>query len=528
MPYAIDLFCGAGGFSEGIIQAGFDIIFSSDKSSMVEETYTNRHRQLGLVEGRDTHFELADINDLTSERIFESINSLRYGNIFERGSVDAIFGGPPCQGFSRLGRRDSSDPRNMLFHEYLRIIRDVQPKYVVMENVTGILDMQMLDFPSVLGQGHYAGQNLVNDILSSELEGLGYTLLDVQTLNAANFGVPQQRNRVVFLAYRNDVEPINYPEINNNVRTTVFDALGDLYYNTDHEYATAYSTASVEGRTPSVETEHPIRRTNITNMEVSIHEPLVQERFSLYLQGENSRRAVNRLSETGINLLENAPNLFYDSLFQINSVQNSQEIIRILDNLNILENININDRWLHFTNRQLSSLSRFQALRNQDNFERTISSLALRLNSNRDTANTFWNAVNPNLNQTITEEDYQNQLLEGNFDEQVVRAIFTKKSIRTRLDADSVSPTMVTLPDDFIHPYFNRILTVREMARLQSFDDSFEFLGKRTTGGTQRALETPQYTQVGNAVPPLLARAIAAEVFNAIGRTNRRHNNIIQ
>lgn len=75
---------------------------------------------------------------------------------------------------------------------------------------------------------------------------------------------------------------------------------------------------------------------------------------------------------------------------------------------------------------------------------------------------------------------------------------------------------MVTLPDDFIHPFFNRILTVREMARLQSFDDSFQFLGKRTTGGSMRAKETPQFTQVGNAVPPLLAKAIATEAMKAI------------
>ena len=75
------------------------------------------------------------------------------------------------------------------------------------------------------------------------------------------------------------------------------------------------------------------------------------------------------------------------------------------------------------------------------------------------------------------------------------------------------SPTVLTLPDDLVHYDKNRILTVREMARLQSFDDSFEFLGKRTTGGARRKLETPQYTLVGNAVPPLLAKAIADEIM---------------
>lgn len=117
---------------------------------MVKATYVNRHEQLGLVEGFDTHFELADIRHLTAEKILREVNKLKYGNIFRKGNIDAFFGGPPCQGFSRLGKRDASDPRNMLFHEYLRLIRDVKPKYVVMENVTGILDMYMLDFPSIL------------------------------------------------------------------------------------------------------------------------------------------------------------------------------------------------------------------------------------------------------------------------------------------------------------------------------------------------------------------------------------------
>ena len=78
------------------------------------------------------------------------------------------------------------------------------------------------------------------------------------------------------------------------------------------------------------------------------------------------------------------------------------------------------------------------------------------------------------------------------------------------------SPTVVTLPDDFIHYASHRALTVREMARLQSFDDSFVFQGKRTTGGEMRKIETPQYTMVGNAVPPLMARAIGNVILENI------------
>ncbi len=92
----------------------------------------------------------------------------------------------------------------------------------------------------------------------------------------------------------------------------------------------------------------------------------------------------------------------------------------------------------------------------------------------------------------------------------------TKKRNYTVTDPDGQSTTITTMPDDFIHYDANRSLTVREMARLQSFDDSFVFQGKRATGGEKRKSETPQFTQVGNAVPPLMARAIATEILKKI------------
>ena len=90
--------------------------------------------------------------------------------------------------------------------------------------------------------------------------------------------------------------------------------------------------------------------------------------------------------------------------------------------------------------------------------------------------------------------------------------LLTKKNIRQRLDENMPAATVVTIADDYISPWESRTFSVREMARCQSFDDSFEFLGKRTTGGLLRRVEVPQYTQVGNAVPPLLAKAIVDEI----------------
>lgn len=103
------------------------------------------------------------------------------------------------------------------------------------------------------------------------------------------------------------------------------------------------------------------------------------------------------------------------------------------------------------------------------------------------------------------EQEPDNKLLTG-----------TNKRNYSCLSADKPSATIVTIGDDFTHYGADRSLTVREMARLQSFDDSFVFQGKRTTGGDRRKLETPQYTQVGNAVPPLMAHAIALEILKKI------------
>ena len=97
MPYAVDLFCGAGGCSEGLIQAGFHILFSSDISDMVELTYCNRHEQLGLIQGKNTWFERSDIRNLTGETIKNCIESLEIFKGKKMPEIDLMIGGPSCQ-----------------------------------------------------------------------------------------------------------------------------------------------------------------------------------------------------------------------------------------------------------------------------------------------------------------------------------------------------------------------------------------------------------------------------------------------
>lgn len=434
MPYAIDLFCGAGGCSEGLIQAGFHILFSSDISAMVEVTYRHRHEQLGLVQGKNTWFERSDIKDLTGEDIHKHIADLEIFKDKEVPDIDLMIGGPSCQGFSRAGRRDKSDPRNMLFGEYVRVISEVRPKYIVLENVEGFVDMQFLGYKGLTGI-EYPDGSVTPDILTSELHEIGYQTLEPRILNAADYGVPQRRNRIIFIGYREDMEPPQYPEptVSPENYLTLQDAIGDLI--TDKKTKkkvnpslTQYQLDSINGRTPDIN-GNPISAPKTMNTELSRITKVVEERFTLFKPGETGTYLKRRVMTEGIDISDKP------ALIQLCSEQ---------------------------------------------------------------------------LN--MSEDEVVKLYKSGMATKEQAEVLLTKKNIRQRWDPKQPSATVVTIADDYISPWEPRTFSVREMARCQSFDDSFEFLGKRTTGGLQRRVEIPQYTQVGNAVPPLLAKAIALEI----------------
>lgn len=439
MPNAIDLFCGAGGMSEGLIQAGFHILFSSDINPDVQRTYMNRHEQLGLHQGVNTYFHRGDIRELTGNLINEKIANLEIFRNQDVPEIDAVFGGPPCQGFSRAGRRDPNDPRNMLFREYLRVINEVRPRYVVLENVTGFMDTKFYGFEGVTGYQYPDGE-IVPNILMHEFQLIGYHTLEPRILNAAHYGVPQRRNRVIVMAYRNDMIPPVYPEPTHNDDTalTIADAISDLIRNEDirnqvHNIDTDFQIASREGRTPDVNGNTINSNGVIHNNEVSAHQQIIAERFALFREGEDGAGLKNRVMSEGIDI-SNYPALINHC---VNAMGLEQEQV----------------------------IELFRA---------------------------------------------------GNVSRENVDILLTKKNIRTRLDRNKPSATVMTIADDYISPFEPRTFSVRELARLQSFDDSFEFLGKRTTGGLRRRVEVPQYSQVGNAVPPLLARAVANEIMRVL------------
>ncbi|MEK4701965.1 DNA (cytosine-5-)-methyltransferase [Solibacillus sp. FSL R7-0668] len=558
--YAIDLFCGAGGFSEGILQAGFHIVFSSDRSPYVQQTYEARHNQLGLIQGENTFFKLSDIRDLEGEEILNCINSLSLfksnSKTFRPRDIDAIFGGPPCQGFSVAGKRDKSDPRNMLFREYLRVINYLMPKYIVMENVTGFMTMEVNpDFES-FNNISYKDDELVKNVVTKELEAFGYTVLPPRILDASDYGVPQRRQRAIFLAYRNDVKPLNYPEATTPLpeqKLTVIDALKGVTVEGESDF----SNQSQLGRTRHMLTGEPIAHLKSPlNMEESKHSPVIVERFSLFQQGESvnqlkNRLLTNKLHGNKVIDLEKLPNLLLETTFNLNKTFNKHllETILIKKNIELEKDANgkssllesFYKRIIKLWNLDINSTEFINECKknigtkkfNVELIVEVFSAAKLKLNtfiSTQDVTSWFNNEnFTPQYvthtndeGELITEISYTQIPLFFNIGkaqlswDEIINAVLTNKNTRTRLDGSQPGPTMVTLPDDFIHPLKNKILNVREMARIQSFDDSFEFLGKRTTGGEKRSQEVPQFTQVGNAVPPLLAYAIANEVKKAL------------
>jgi DNA (cytosine-5)-methyltransferase 1 len=159
-PQAISLFAGAGGMDLGFIQAGFKVAWANDFDKDCCETY-----RLNI----GSHIVCEDIDKT---------------NINHIPKADVIIGGPPCQGFSVAGKMDIHDPRNRLLYNFVEVVRVKRPKYFVLENVKAL--------------GTLAKWSLVRSTLLAAFQEIGYKV-EYRVLNAADYGVPQLRERVFFI-----------------------------------------------------------------------------------------------------------------------------------------------------------------------------------------------------------------------------------------------------------------------------------------------------------------------------------------
>ncbi|MDJ1182008.1 DNA cytosine methyltransferase [Roseofilum sp. BLCC_M143] len=202
-PIAIDLFSGCGGMSLGLEAAGFDVVASVefDPVHMLVHHF-NFPYGIGLCQ---------DIRTLNTQSLLEHIRRKGFA-----GEIDLVAGGPPCQGFSSMGKRQLDDPRNSLIFEYLRVIEEIQPKYFIFENVPG------------LNSGEH--QSFLEKLLR-EIERINYTIAKpIQVLDSSEFGAPQKRKRLILIGTRKSLKKAKYPTLKRKgiQPPTVGDAISDL------------------------------------------------------------------------------------------------------------------------------------------------------------------------------------------------------------------------------------------------------------------------------------------------------------
>ena len=370
--YAVDLFSGAGGMAEGFKQAGFKCVFANDFDEVALQTFAYNHPE--------TPYLKSDIRKLDAAEILRVAGKMV-------GEIDVVCGGPPCQGFSLAGLRMTDDPRNRLFLDFVRIVDGLSPRVVVFENVPGIITMQ--------------GGAVIRAI-TAEFAKIGYTC-QAKILNAADYGVPQVRERFFLIGTREGCEGIDSP---------------------------------------------PATHGGVTQLPLGFT-PLLEQR-----------------------IMPNTPYVtLWDALSDLPRVEQG-EGAEELQHSDIYHNAYQQARRGH---RQPSLLFNHRATRHSEAIQYRYA-----------------------------------QIPEGSNNGVLPPEIRTRKRNVFKPWRDKPSPTVTcNHRTDLIHPTIPRGTTVREAARLQSFDDDYRFFGNLT----RKAKWVTQDDQVGNAVPPLLARAVAAQIL---------------
>lgn len=374
-PVGIDLFAGAGGLSLGFEQAGFDIA--------------------AAVEIDPIHCAIHEHNFPCSKAICASVvdvtgNDIRHRANLDNAEIDVVFGGAPCQGFSLIGKRAFDDPRNRLVLHFVRLVAELQPKYFVFENVKGLTLGKHVEF--------------LNELISA-LDNAGYdVVLPYKVLNAADFGVPQDRRRLFVVGARRGLALPDYPTP-IGVRTTVWDAIGDLPDADRFDELIGSDAVRVAWNT---QTAYARR---LRGLESDPTDYAYRREFDPEMLTSSLRTEHTELSKS---------------------------------------------RFMATEHGKTEPVSRFRKL--------PPNGLCNTLRAGTDSA----------------------------------RGAFT-------------SPRP-------IHPYLPRVITVREAARLHSYPDWFRLHATKWHG----------FRQIGNSVPPLLARAIAGEIGKALGNIPLKPQAVLQ
>ncbi len=617
----VDLFAGAGGFSEGFLQAEHDnklyeFLLGSDINENCELTHLARYNyQLGLP---------ADFlrQDITEIDFLDNLLKKLKGQ-----KVDVVCGGPPCQSFSLAGKRKKFDKKDDLFAHYLKVIRTLRPKYFVMENVKGILtkeggrirEMILQEIKSIVDLQEFYQIILFVEKLNKNLIDSNFILdcfnLRLQFETASEKNLDKIRDNYIqnieskfriltpkIVDYKTSKTDINISTIRHGfnllrrsnelayIRKKIItekshsDLDNDYFANNFDDFLVSIDSSSIiekinqsfnnlkpsekfkkeiseiisaleifdfsfeeciQGLNPFVEKANlenefanilsQIRLYNIEQPFIVLASnygvPQNRERV-LFVGCRKDQRLIKEIPAT---VTEKEKVSVFEALYDLDFVGNDDEKYNY-ENVNIKEKFNGSsekmvalikkrridgklDEKTGQTYAEWSKLGRlnvrFSNIKNPfyvkcfDELNNSLAHIVAPLHNHKTSKQNEEVIRRLEIIRTIGDYDLaKSKLKENNLE--------SDKRNYNVLKPDSQSPTVMTIADDYIHYSNPRALTVREMARLQSFDDSFVFQGKRSTGGNKRKFEVPQFTLVGNAVPPLLARAVALQILKNI------------
>ena len=613
----VDLFAGAGGFSEGFLQAEsnnkfFDFIVANDINENCELTHVVRYNhQLGL----DAEFLKQDITEPDFlDNLLAKINGKQ---------IDVVCGGPPCQSFSLAGKRKKFDKKDDLFSHYLEVIKVLQPKYFVMENVKGILTkeggkikeliikeinsivdtkeipllnsfikkvriesnsflfdslIKRVELEKLLEKDKESGKEDFIQFVENRFKKLTPKIADYKT-SKTDENINTIRHGFILLARAKEWEKLKRDIIkekdfcnidsddfvasftgflteigSESIISKIENAFKNLKIPTNYKKDCADIITALKIYTTSFDESIEILKTYCNSSQrkeldiilesirlYKIEKPFVAN-ASNYGVPQNRERVLfigcrkdqKYISEIPATVSEEEKVTIFEALYDLDFVGNNQEahhyeLVDISAQYNgtakkmskLLKKRNIDGKPNTKSGKSFADWSKKGRL--IERFKPQTKPFYVKNTEGLENGEKYFDSLNnhktSNQSETVIKR-LKVILKNGNYknaQSQLEKLnLSSKKRNYNVLKPDKQSSTIMTIPDDYVHYNSPRALTVREMARLQSFDDSFVFQGKRSTGGNNRKTEVPQYTLVGNAVPPLLARAVASEILKHI------------
>lgn len=427
----ISLFSGAGGMDLGFTEAGFEVIWANDFDIDACRTYTKNigdHIKYGSIVQIPSKQIISDLfnGDFTKFVKKSKLEKLKNFDIdeikdedieYDKAKIDVVIGGFPCQGFSVANtKRSIEDERNFLYKEMLRVIKDFKPKYFVAENVKGILSLH---------------KGKVFELIQNDFKKIGYKV-EPKLLNSADYGVPQQRERVIILGNRINKE-IVFPQ-QTHIHHEKYDGKGNKYIAAKEVLEELYHIDTVERNT--------------------------DKRIKLKTKDIHNHIAYTNVSSK-----------FWGRKHKVDQAE-------------------ICDYLKHWRDKKGISTKKVD-----EHF------------GYAHTAGHWFRKDNKSGSIPKPSDWWELKKILGfcdKYDKQVTE--FVEKEIKFEQSLrianwDTPSDT-ITASTPEIHPSKHRRLSVRECARIQTFPDEFVFTGSLSS----------QHRQVGNAVPPLLAKLVAKEI----------------